>query len=536
MIWLLARNRDNALRWGYPLRRVRVYGAWRNCRRGRPYHYMDSCIMRKQIIVIGSGFGGLSAAIRLAAQGHQVTLLEKRDKPGGKAYVYQAKGFTFDSGPTVLTAPFMFDDLWQAAGKRREDYVTLKECAPYYRIFNHEGRFFEYSNDEAALLDQIRKWSPDDVEGYKRFMGTTQAIFQKGFVELVDKPFLHFTDMLRVAPDLIRLKSYLSVYGYVSQFIKHDFLRRCFSFHPLFIGGNPFDSSSIYAMIHYLEREWGVHHAMGGTGAIVKGMAKLFGELGGTLELNAEVAEILVEDRRVTGVRMANGQVRNADIVVSNADVAYTYGTLIAPRHRKIHTDASLRRKRYSMSLVVIYLGLDRRYDDGQMVQHNIIFGKRYKGLLHDMFNRHHLAKDFSLYVHRASHADPSLAPAGGEAMYVLSPVPHMGSRVDWSRRGQAYRDSIIAYLEANYMPDLSKHIVMEHMVDPRYFQNTLNNYLGAAFAIQPLLWQSAWFRPHNRSEEFDNLYLVGGGTHPGAGLPGVLASGVIAQDLIGPA
>jgi phytoene desaturase len=492
--------------------------------------------MRRKIIIIGSGFGGLSAGIRLAATGHQVIMLEKRDKPGGRAYVYQSQGYTFDSGPTVITAPFMFDEIWKAAGRRREDYFELRPCSPFYRIFNHEGRYLEYGDDEQALLEQIRSWSPRDVAGYQKFMSTTHAIFKKGFVELADQPFLHFSDMLRVAPDLMRLQSYLSTYQYVSRFIKHDFLRRCFSFHPLFIGGNPFDSSSIYAMVHYLEREWGVHYAVGGTGAIVAAMARLFKELGGRLELNAEVAEILVEKRRAVGVRMADGSERRADTIVSNADSAYTYQNLIAPRHRRTNSDRAMKSKKYSMSLVVLYLGLDRRYDDTGMVQHNIIFGKRYKGLLHDIFNRLHLSRDFSLYVHRASHADPSMAPKGCEALYALAPVPHMGSGTDWSTAGRGYRDAIVSFLERNYMPGLSKHIVVEHMIDPRYYQGALNSYLGAGFSIQPLLTQSAWFRPHNRSEDVEQLYLVGAGTHPGAGLPGVLSSAVIAERLIGAA
>ncbi|PDW02691.1 phytoene desaturase [Candidatus Viridilinea mediisalina] len=494
--------------------------------------------MRRKIIVIGSGFGGLSVAIRLAARGHQVSILEKRDKPGGRAYVYQTKGFTFDSGPTVVTAPFMFDDIWKAAGRRREDYFKLQPCDPYYRIFNHskQGRYLEYGDDEQALLEQIRSWNPRDVEGYKKFMATTQAIFEKGFVELADKPFLRFTDMLRVAPDLARMKSYMSTYSYVARFIKNDFLRRCFSFHPLFIGGNPFDASSIYAMVHYLEREWGVHHAVGGTGAIVTAMERLFKELGGRIEYNAEVDEILVEKRRAVGVRMLDGSERRADCIVSNADSAYTYHRLIAPRHRRVYTDRALARKKYSMSLVVIYLGINRRYDDTDLVQHNIVFGKRYKGLLHDIFNRRRLSRDFSLYIHRSSHADPNMAPAGCESLYILSPVPHMGSGVDWSQVGRGYRDTIIKFVEDHYMPNLSKHIVAEHMVDPRYYQNALNTYLGSGFSIQPILTQSAWFRPHNRSEDVDQLYFVGAGTHPGAGLPGVLSSAIIVENLIGSA
>src|SRR5690606_7958176 len=301
---------------------------------GRAALYRE--VNMSKIIVIGSGFGGLAAAIRLVARGHDVEVFEKRDKLGGRAYVYDINGFKFDGGPTVITAPFMFDDLWASAGKRREDYVEFVACDPYYRIFDHEGRSFNYNGDEEYILKQIEAWNPADKAGYQKFMASTKAIFQKGFVELADKPFLHFTDMLKVAPDLIKMQSYRSVYGYLSQFVKDDFLRQCFTFHPLLVGGNPFDAPSIYAMIHYLEREWGIHYVMGGTGALVQAMGKLFAELGGKVRLNADVAEILVDnhDRRVTGIRLADGTVHTADHIVSNADVAFTYRNLIPEHYR----------------------------------------------------------------------------------------------------------------------------------------------------------------------------------------------------------
>ena len=490
-----------------------------------------------KIIVIGSGFGGLAAAIRLAAKGHDVEVFEKRDKLGGRAYVYDINGFKFDGGPTVITAPFMFDDLWAAAGKRREDYVEFVACDPYYRIFDHEGRTFNYNNDEDYILGQIEAWNPADKAGYQKFMATTKAIFQKGFVELADKPFLHFTDMLKVAPDLIKMQSYRSVYGYLSQFVKDDFLRQCFTFHPLLIGGNPFDAPSIYAMIHYLEREWGIHYVMGGTSALVEAMGRLFAELGGRVHLNADVAEIQLDDhdpRRVTGVRLTNGTVHAADYVVSNADAAFTYHNLIPERYRRKYTDHKLDSMKYSMSLFVIYFGTKRQYRDQGLAHHNIILGKRYKGLLNDIFNQKHLADDFSLYLHMPSLTDPSVAPPGCETFYVLSPVPHLDSGVDWTQAAKPYRDAIMQFLEDNYLPDLQANIVAEHYIDPLHFQNVLNSYKGAAFSFQPVLTQSAWFRPHNRSEDFDNLYFVGAGTHPGAGLPGVLSSAIIAEDLIG--
>jgi len=444
-------------------------------------------------------------------------------------------GFKFDAGPTVITAPFMFDDIFKLAGRKREDYVEFVQLDPFYRIFDHTGKSFDYNGDSQFIYEQIERWNPADVQGYQAFMDTTQEIFQKGFVELADKPFLNVSDMLRVAPDLIRLGSYRSVYGYVSKFIKNEFLRRSFSFHPLLIGGNPFDSSSIYAMIHYLEREWGVHFAMGGTGALVDALAQLFEEIGGRFRFDTEVAEILVEGKRATGVKLADGSVHTADHVISNADVAWTYLNMIPSKARGLrNSDTRYKRlTRYSMSLFVIYFGTKRRYNDTDLAHHNIILSERYKGLLQDIFKKKVLAEDFSLYLHMPTITDPSLAPDGCETFYVLSPVPHLGADIDWQQAAKPYRDAIMQFLEDNYLPDLQENIVVEHMIDPRHFRDTLNSHMGSAFSVEPTLTQSAWFRPHNRSEDFENLYFVGAGTHPGAGLPGVLSSSKIAESLI---
>jgi phytoene desaturase len=490
--------------------------------------------MAKKIIIIGSGFGGLGAAVRLAAHGHQVEIFEKRDMLGGRAYVYEINGFKFDGGPTVITAPFMFDDIFAAAGKRREDYITFVPCDPFYRIFDHQGRVFSYNNDPSFILKEIDKINPADKEGYQRFIQTTKPIFEKGFMELADKPFLKLGDMLKVAPDLVKLQSYKSVYSYVSQFVKDDFLRQIFSFHPLLVGGNPFDTTSIYAMIHYLERQWGVFYAMGGTGAIVQGLGKLFGELGGKVHLNTEVAEILTEGRKATGIRLKDGTVHTADIVISNADVAWTYMNLIPDQKRFWNKDIRYKNTRYSMSLFVIYFGTKRQYRDCGLAHHNIILSRRYKDLLDDIFTRKVLADDFSLYLHMPTLTDPSMSPEGMEAFYVLAPVPHLGAKgIDWTKMGPVYKDRVLKFLEDNYLPDLRANIVAEHYIDPLHFQNTLNSYQGAAFSVEPVLTQSAWFRPHNRSEDFDNLYFVGAGTHPGAGLPGVLSSSIIVENLI---
>jgi phytoene desaturase len=486
-----------------------------------------------KVVVIGSGFGGLGAAARIAAHGYDVEIFEKRDKPGGRGYVYEINGFKFDGGPTVVTAPFMFDDIFALAGRRREDYAQFVPCDPFYRIYDHTGRHFDYNGDTDSILDQIEQWNPADKGGYRRLMGKTQPIFEKGFVELADKPFLKVTDMLSIAPDLIRLQSHKTVYAYVSQFIEHDFLRRCFSFHPLLVGGNPFTTTSIYTMIHYLEREWGVHFAVGGTGAIVDALVRLIEELGGKLHLNSEVKEILIEGGRAVGVRLADGIEHRADHVISNAEAAYTYTQLIPAEHRRRNSDARYRRTQYSMSLFVIYFGTRRRYLDSGLAHHNIILGQRYEGLLDDIFRRKILADDFSLYLHMPTITDPSLAPDGCEAFYVLSPVPHLGADVDWTQAARPYRDSIMQFLEDNYLPDLQQNIVAEHYIDPLHFRDTLNSYLGSAFSVQPIFRQSAWFRPHNRSEDIEELYLVGAGTHPGAGLPGVLSSSKIAESLI---
>lgn len=486
-----------------------------------------------RVVVIGSGFGGLAAAIRLQQQGHDVIIVEKRDKPGGRAYVYEQDGFTFDGGPTIITAPWLIRELFERSGRRAEDYVQLVPIDPYYNVRFEDGSVFRYTGDRAQVVEQVRQFCPDDVEGYERFSRATERIFAAGMA-LIDTPFERLADMVKVLPDLVRLRADRSVAQLVNRHFRDPRLRQVFSFHPLLVGGNPFQSTSIYALIHTLEQQWGVWFAMGGTGALVRALVRLFTELGGTLRLECEVAQIDVDasSRRATGVRLANGERLAADAVVSNGDVAFTYMKLVAPRYRPRNTDARMKRRKYSMSLFVSYFGTDRKYDD--MAHHEIIMGPRYEGLLRDIFQTRTLAKDFSLYLHRPSATDPSLAPPGCDCWYVLSPVPHLGGATDWSVAAKPYRDAIMGYLESHYMPGLTRHIVTERVIDPRYFRDDLNSYLGSAFAVQPTLMQSAWMRPHNVSEDISNLYFAGAGTHPGAGLPGVLSSGKIVADMIG--
>ncbi len=487
-----------------------------------------------KIIVIGSGFGGLSAAIRLQAQGHKVTILEKRDKTGGRAYVYEQDGFVFDGGPTIITAPWLFDELFEIAGRKMRDYVELVKLDPFYNIRWADGTVFNYNDDKENLIEQIRKINPNEVENYKRFAKDLGEIYRVGF-DLIDKPFHTVGSMLKVVPQMVKLRSDKSVYKFAAKYFKDEKLREAFSFHPLLIGGNPFTSTSIYAMIHELEQKFGVWYAMGGTGALVRALSDLFMDTGGEIFLEAEVDEISIDEYgEADGVKMKSGEFLEADAVVSNADVAFTYLNLIPKQFRKKYTDRKVKSMTYSMSLFVIYFGTNRRYEN--VAHHEIIMGERYRDLLDEIFVNKTLAEDFSLYLHRPTATDKSLAPDGCDSWYVLSPVPHLGGDIDWKTAAKPYRDSIIKYLEENYMPELSKHIVTEHYIDPLHFEGTLNSYLGSAFSVEPTLLQSAYLRPHNLSEDIPNLYFVGAGTHPGAGMPGVISSGKIVGNLIGEA
>jgi phytoene desaturase len=481
-------------------------------------------------IVIGSGFGGLAAAIRLRARGYATTLLEMRDKPGGRAYVFEDRGFTYDAGPTIITAPFLIDELFALAGKRTEDYVRIVPVTPYYRIVFHDGRTFDYTGDEEQIIGQIRRFNPDDVPGYLQFVEKSRAIFDRAFIDLADRPFSSVMDMVRVAPDLIRLRSHESVYRLVSHYIKDPLLRQVFSFHPLLVGGNPFQSSSIYAMIHYLERKWGVHFAMGGTGALVRGLLRLFTEMGGELRLNAQVEQLLVENGEARGVRLASGEELPAEIVVSNGDVANFYKKAVPKAARRTWTDARLDRMRYSMGLFLIYFGTDRTYPG--LAHHSIVLTERYRELLEDIFKKKILADDFSLYLHAPTRTDPSLAPPGCECFYVLSPVPNLGGKIDWDSVKDRYAAAILESLE-KLCPDLRKHIVSQLVWTPLDFERQLDAHLGSAFQFEPILTQSAWFRPHNVSEDIKNFFLVGAGTHPGAGLPGVLSSAKLLERVL---
>ncbi|WP_428491293.1 phytoene desaturase [Rhodopila sp.] len=481
--------------------------------------------------MIGAGFGGLAAAIRLRARGYRVTVVEKLDAAGGRASVFRQDGFTFDAGPTILTAPFLLEELWQLCGRQMQDDLTLQPVSPFYRIRFDDGSSFDCSGNPDAMRREISRLSPADLDGYERFMRLSEVTCRVGFEQLGAEPFNSLADMARIAPDLIRLGGYQSVYRLVSRFIKNEKLRIVCSFHPLLIGGNPFTASAIYTLIPYLERRWGVHFAMGGTGEVVRGLVNLIEAQGSTMRYDAEVSRITVAGNRVQGVQLVSGETISADIVVSNADAAWTYAKLLPPASRRRWTDRKLRRARYSMSLFVWHFGTDHRYED--IAHHTILLGPRYRELLADIFKRKLLAKDFSLYLHRPTATDPSLAPPGCDAFYVLSPVPNLAGATDWQTAAEPYRAAIEAHLSATVLPDLRRHVVTSKLITPLDFQNRLCAWQGAAFGLEPVLRQSAWFRPHNRSEDIKGLYLVGAGTHPGAGVPGVLSSAKVLDRVV---
>jgi phytoene desaturase len=482
-------------------------------------------------VVIGSGFGGLAAAIRLGARGYRVSVLEKLDAPGGRAYVHRQDGFTFDAGPTIVTAPFLFEELWTLCGRKMSDDVTLVPMDPFYRIRFHDGTSFDYSGDQDKMRAQVACFNPQDVAGYERFMRQSAEIYRIGFEQLGDVPFSSPLDMARIAGDLVRLQGYRSVYGLVSQFFEDERLRTVFSFHPLLIGGSPFRATAIYCLISHLEQRFGVHFAMGGTGRLVSGLVDLIEGQGGELRCNSAVSSIVVEDGAAKGVRLATGETIRADIVVSNADAAWTYRHLLPSNARRRWSDRKIERANYSMGLFLWYFGTRKRYDD--VAHHTILLGPRYRELIADIFQRKRLAADFSLYLHRPTATDPSLAPGGCDAFYVLSPVPNLEGGQDWSTLAEPYRASIASALEDSILPGLSSQIATSHVATPQDFESRLLAYRGAAFSFEPVLTQSAWFRPHNASEDVRNLFIVGAGTHPGAGLPGVLSSARILDKVV---
>jgi phytoene desaturase len=494
--------------------------------------------MTPRAAVIGAGFGGLALAVRLQSAGIETTLIEARDKPGGRAYVWRDEGFTFDAGPTVITDPACIEELFALSGRRRADYVDLIPISPFYRLLWPDGVGFDYVNDQAELDRQIAALNPADVAGYRRFLRFSEQVYDQGYRRLGHVPFLKITDMLAAAPELMRLQAWRSVYDKVSGYVRDPHLREALSFHTLLVGGSPFAASSIYALIHALERDGGVWFARGGTNALVSALARLFEDLGGRLLLSDPARRITTRGGRVTGVVHADGVRETFDAVASNADIVHTYDKLLGEDHRGWSVARTLKRRRFSPSLFVVYFGLRRTHPE--LAHHTILFGPRYRGLIDEIYRKDGLADDFSLYLHAPSVTDPSLAPPGCSTYYALSPVPHLGTAaIDWGVEGPRYRDRILAELEARCLPGLRDDLVTCRIFTPRDFERELGAWQGSAFSLEPVLTQSAWFRTHNRDDVIPNLYFVGAGTHPGAGVPGVIGSakataGLMIADLKG--
>jgi phytoene desaturase len=489
---------------------------------------------RRRAAVIGSGFGGLAAAIRLQSMGFDTVCYEAHDQPGGRAAVHEDRGYVFDAGPTVITAPHCLEELFALSGRRLSDSVRLLPVTPLYRLQWSDGVSFDYVADEEGLIEQVRRVSPGDVAGYRRFADYARRVFEKGYEELGAVPFLNFTDMIRAAPHLARLRADRSVYAQVSRFVKDEHLRQAFSFHPLLVGGNPLDTSSIYTLIHWIERKWGVFFPEGGTGALVRALVRLFEDLGGRLWLDTPVDRIELQSdggapKHV--VHAPGASPRAFDVVVSNADVHHTYATLYRGVDAARRRQRRLERMSWSMSLFVLYFGTSQRYP--HLAHHTILFGPRFQGLLRDIFRGHRLPDDFSLYLHAPTITDPSMAPEGGESFYVLSPVPHLGNApIDWDAVATAYGDTILAALET-HLPGVRASIVTRRHFTPADFATRFSAHHGSAFSVAPTLTQSAYFRPHNRDADIPGLYLVGAGTHPGAGVPGVVNSAKATCDTI---
>lgn len=491
----------------------------------------------KKVAVIGAGFGGLALAIRLQSAGIQTTVIEARDKPGGRAYYWEKDGFTFDAGPTVITDPPCLKELWALSGHDISEDVELLPVKPFYRLNWADGTNFDYTNEEAVLNAEIAKLNPRDVAGYAEFLKFSAGVFEEGYVKLGSVPFLDFASMIKSAPPLIRYQAWRSVYSIVSSYIEHEKLREAFSFHSLLVGGNPMTASAMYALIHKLEKDGGVWWAKGGTNKLIAGMVKHFERLGGTMRLGDPVVHIHSLGDRVTAVETKSGWRESVDAVASNGDIVHSYADLMPDNGHAQRRAKSLKKKKFSPSLFVVHFGVEGTWPG--IAHHMILFGPRYKGLLDDIYKHGVLPEDFSIYLHHPSVSDPSMAPPGMSTFYALVPVANMGKLpIDWDEVGPLFEKRVLDEVGRRLIPDIHSRIVTKFHYTPKDFSIDLSAHQGSAFSLEPLLTQSAYFRAHNRDDAIQNFYLVGAGTHPGAGIPGVVGSakataGLMIEDLL---
>lgn len=491
---------------------------------------------RPQALVIGAGLGGLAAAMRLGAKGYRVTVLDRLDTPGGRGSALWRDGHRFDLGPTIVTVPQVFRELWAVCGRDFDAEVDLRALDPFYKIQFADGESFTARQDTDAMRAEVARLSPRDLPGYEKFLRDSEARYEFGFEDLGRRPMNELWELIKVLPRFAMLRADRSVVGHARRRFKDPRLQMAFSFHPLFIGGDPCHVTSMYILVSHLEKEFGVHYAMGGVEAIAKAMAGVIEDQGGTVRYGAEADEILVENDAASGVRLNDGSVLKAPVVVSNADAGHTYDRLLRNHTKKRWTTPRLKRSRWSMGLFVWYFGTKgTRSIWPQVGHHTIVNGPRYEGLLRDIFLKGHLAEDMSLYLHRPSVTDPTCAPEGDDTFYALSPVPHLGfdDAVDWTAMAETYREKVQAVLEERLLPGLGAHLSASEVFTPETFRDRYLSPHGSGFSIEPRILQSAWFRPHNVSEEARGLYLVGAGTHPGAGLPGVISSAEVLGKLV---
>ena len=487
--------------------------------------------MAKKIIVIGSGLGGLAASLRLKAKGYKVTLIEKHPDLGGRARVFKKGDFTYDGGPTVITAPYLFEELFSLFNKKISDYVKIVPLDLWYRFVFNDGETFDYSGSDKSMREQVKRFSAEDYDGYKKLVNFTEKIFDKGFTDLSDKPFNNLVFMMKQIPSLLKLKSYKSVHSLVSDYISNEKLRRVFSMHPLLVGGNPFSTTSIYTLILFLEKKWGIHYSMGGTGNVVKALEKLMKEENIKIIKDAEVTEILTENKKVTGVRINESRIINCDYVICNSDPPNVYNNLIkSKKDYNFLFKQKMKRMDYSMGLFVYYFGSKKKYNN--VAHHTIYFGKSYEKHLDKIFEKKTLSEDISYYLHRPSATDPNMAPSDQDAFYVLVPVPNNLSKINWIDEGDKFKDLVLDKMDKTVLPGIKENVVSDFYLTPDYFEIDLATLHGSGFSIQPKFSQSAYFRFHNQSEIFKNLYFVGAGTHPGAGMPGVLSSAKVLDKL----
>lgn len=485
----------------------------------------------KKIIVIGSGFGGIAAALRMKAKGYSVTLIEKHPDLGGRARVFKKEGFTFDAGPTVITAPKLLEELFTLFNKNISDYVKIIPLKLWYRFIFDDKSSFDYSGDEELMKKEIEKYSIDDFVGYQKLVKLTEKIFDKGFTELSSKPFNNISFMLKQVPALLKLKSYKSVYELISTYISDNKLRKIFSMHPLLVGGNPFTTTSIYTLILFLEKKWGIHYSLGGTGNLVKAFERLMKEEKIEIIKNSSVTELTNLNNQIVSVTVNNKDVLKADYIICNSDPPNVYKNLIKPNNYGFLFNKKIERMNYSMGLFVYYFGSKKQYND--VAHHTICFGKSYKDHLNKIFEKKELSEDISYYLHRPTATDPSMAPPGQDCFYVLVPVPNNLSNINWHKEGEKFKQLIINKMSEQILPNLKENITADFYVTPDYFENDLSTLHGSGFSIQPKFTQSAYFRFHNKSEIFNNLYFVGAGTHPGAGIPGVISSAKVLDELL---